>query len=296
MTEPTTPMGWGIQLSELWIASGQPFPVDVKDLALEVTKQRFPDPVGLVTPHGVAGIDGMLSRREKKGDWCISYDEAVGVPGRINFTLAHELGHYFCHRQRQAEFRCGQVDMLHYDSDVSRKMEKEANVFASYLLMPATDFRQQIDGQIVTLDVLSTVADRYETSFTATALKWIEITDEAAMLIVARDEFICWSYPSKAAAKARAYLAPGTPVPRSVVDRLNTSTCHSGNTSYRVQPGVWHPSLEANESTIISDQFDLAIFLVRYPDARSVDHDEAEETDAFDGMMNLASGRGWLRR
>lgn len=65
MTEPTTPAGWGIQLSKLWIASGQAFPVDVRLLALEVTKQRFADPVGLVVPHGVAGIDGMLSMRAK---------------------------------------------------------------------------------------------------------------------------------------------------------------------------------------------------------------------------------------
>ena len=138
MTEPTTPAAWGIQLSRLWIASGQTFPVDVKMLALEVTKQRFQDPVGLVVPHGVVGIDGMLSWHEKKKIWCISYDEDVVMPGRINFTLAHELGHYFCHRQRQAEFHCGQGDMLDYQGAPSRKMEKEANVFASYLLMPAT--------------------------------------------------------------------------------------------------------------------------------------------------------------
>lgn len=118
----------------------------------------------------------MLSRRGKKGDWCISYDEDVVVPGRINFTLAHELGHYFCHRKRQAEFRFGRRAMLDYHGQASRKMEKEANVFASYLLMPTTDFRQQLDGQTITLELLGQLADRYQTSFTATALKWIEIT------------------------------------------------------------------------------------------------------------------------
>lgn len=288
-------MGWGIQLSKLWIASGQPFPVDVKLLALEVTKQRFADPIGLVTPHGVAGIDGMLSKRAKKGDWCISYDDEVVVPGRINFTLAHELGHYFCHRQRQAEFRCGQGEMLDYHGDASKKMEKEANVFASYLLMPATDFRQQIAGQTISLELLGEVAERYQTSFTATALKWLEITEEAAMLVVARDEFVWWSYPSKLAASKRAWLAPGTPVPESALDRLKSAATRVANTWCRVNAGVWHPSLEAVESVIVSDQFELTIFLVRFPEARVVVHDEETETDAFDVMTDSSRGFDWSK-
>lgn len=290
MTEPTTPMAWGIQLSKLWIQSGQAFPVDVKLLALEVTKQRFSDPVGLVRPHGVAGIDGMLSKRAKKGDWCISYDEDVSVPGRINFTLAHELGHYFCHRQRQDEFQCGEGAMLDYSGAAARAMEKEANVFASYLLMPATDFRQQIHGQAITLELLGQVAERYQTSFTATALKWLEITEEAAMLVVARDDFVCWSYPSKLASSRRAYLAPGTPVPASALQRLGYAANHSGNTWCRVAAGVWHASMEAEESVIVSDQFELAIFLVRYPDARTIVHDEESEIDAFDIVSDASAG------
>ena len=295
MTEPTTPTGWGIQLSKLWIASGQAFPVDVKLLALEVTKQRFTDPVSLVVPHGVAGIDGMLSKRAKKSDWCISYDEDVVVPGRINFTLAHELGHYFCHRQRQAEFRCSQGEILDYDGDASGKMEKEANVFASYLLMPATDFRQQIDGQTITLELLGRVAERYQTSFTATALKWLEITGEAAMLVVARDEFVCWSYPSKLAASRRAWLVLGTPVPESALDRLRSVATHAGNTWCRVPAGVWHPSLEAEESVIVSDRFELTIFLVRFPEARVIVHDEETETAAFGVMTDTSRGFDWSK-
>lgn len=293
MTEPTTPAGWGIQLSKLWTASGQPFPVDVKQLALEVTKQRFADPVGLVVPHGVSGIDGMLSKRAKKGDWCISYDESVTVPGRINFTLAHELGHYFCHRRRQVEFRCGQGAMLDYYGEASRKLEKEANVFASYLLMPAIDFRQQIEGQAVSLELLGAVADRYQTSFTATALKWLEITPEAAMLVVARDEFVCWSYPSKLASSKCAYLPPGTPVPESATQRLHASACRSRNSWCGVPAGVWHPSLEADEAVIVSDQFEQAIFLVRFPSARGVVHEEEMEQDSFDVLTEPAEGLGW---
>ena len=51
--------------------------------------------------------------------------------------------------------------MLDYQGAPSRKMEKEANVFASYLLMPATNFRQQIGDQTITLKLLGQVAGRY---------------------------------------------------------------------------------------------------------------------------------------
>lgn len=295
MTEPTTPAAWGIQMSKLWIAAAQPFPVDVKLLALEITKQRFPDPVGLIVPHGIPGIDGMLSKRNKKNDWCISYDEQVVKPGRINFTLAHELGHYFCHRQRQADFRCGQGEMLDYQGEASRKMEKEANTFASYLLMPATDFRQQISGQVVTLDLLGEVAERYKTSFTSTALKWLEITDEAAMLVVARDDFICWSYPSKRASSKRAWLAPGTPVPPSAIARMAAAANRLKNSASPVSAGVWHPTLEAEESIIVSDQFDLTIFLIRYPEARVIVHEEESEGDSFDAVSSLSNGFSWSK-
>lgn len=290
MTEPTAPAGWGIQLSKLWIDSGQPFPVDVKLLALEVTKQRFADPVGLVRPHGVSGIDGMLSKRPKKGDWCISYDETVTVSGRTNFTLAHELGHYLCHRNRHAEFRCGQGNMLDYYGGVSRKLEKEANLFASYLLMPATDFRQQIGDQVISLELLGAMADRYQTSFTATALKWLELTQEAAMLVVARDGFVCWSYPSKLASSSRAYLAPGTEIPPDTMTRLQNATNHLDNKWRSVPPGVWHPFLEAEEAVILSDQFDMTIILVLFRSARMVIHEEEAEHDSYDVLAGRANG------
>lgn len=276
MSDPSSPSGWGIQLSRLWIASGQPFPVDARLLALEVTKQRFADPVSLVLPHGVAGIDGMLSKRKSKGDWCISYDEHVSVAGRINFTISHELGHYLQHRTLQADFRCGQLDVIELEGRPERRIEAEANRFASYLLMPADDFRRQTDGGPVSLDVLGGCADRYGTSLTASALKYAELTADAAMVAVARDGFVCWSYRSALARKARCYLPPGWELP-ACID-------FDSRDPISIRPGVWHPTLATMQSCIVSDQFDLAIFLLRFPDARIVEHEEEAEEDTLDLM------------
>ena len=76
----------------------------------------------------------------------IVYNHALPVTGRINFVLAHELGHYLRHRHELDEFMCSQRDMVKWDrTDAAR--EADANAFASYLLMPIGDFRKQIAGR-----------------------------------------------------------------------------------------------------------------------------------------------------
>ena len=293
MTEPATPTAWGIQLAKLWLASGQTFPVGVKEIALEVTRARFADPVGLVTPHGIVGIDGMLSKRQKKNDWCISYDDRVPVPGRINFTIAHELGHYLLHRKQRDVFQCRPVQMIEYDSPESRRIESQANTFASYLLMPRNDFEAQIAGHEVSFEVLGHCADRYKTSLTATVLKWLEFTSEAAMLVVAdHDEFVCWSYASQAARRIGAYMPPGEPVPALVLEHMRSNTSDLLRPR-RVAPGVWHATAEAIESVIVSDQFEQNIFLVRFPFALMVDHAEEPESDAFTVLAEMGQGLNW---
>jgi hypothetical protein len=296
MTNIKTAPAWGNELARLWIQSGQAFPVNVRELALEVTKRRTEfstDPIACIKPHGVAGIDGMLSKR-KRGDWCISYDATVAIPGRINFTLGHELGHYLLHRKNRDNFQCGQQDMLDYNRASSKKMEVEANTFAAFLLIPANDFREQINGNIISIDLLRHCATRYGTSFTATALKWLEITNEAAMLIMARDEFICWSYPSELARKKGAYIRPGTPLPHSAKTRLS-SAMHKLNQWCSVQPGVWHPTMEAEESVINSDQFEQSIFLVRFQveGATHQEEDLVEDTSSF--LDKRARGLCWKK-
>lgn len=295
MSDPTTPVAWGIQLSKLWLSSGLSFPVNVKEIALEVTRARFSDPVGSVIPHGIAGIDGMLSKSQKKNNWCISYDENVTVPGRINFTIAHEFGHYLLHRNQHDTFQCGQVQIIEYDSPESRRIESQANIFASYLLMPRIDFEAQIAGHELSFELLGHCADRYETSLTATALKWLEFADVAAMLVVAdHEDFICWSYCSKAARRIGAYIPPGTEVPTSVREHLRSGKRNTQD-SRRVAPGIWHATEEAIESCIVSDQFEQNIFLIRFPFALTVDHAEEPALDTFDGLQEISQGLDWKK-
>ncbi|MES3021522.1 MAG: ImmA/IrrE family metallo-endopeptidase [Pseudomonadota bacterium] len=288
MSDPTTPVAWGIQLAKLWLASGQGFPVNVAALALEVTRQRFSEPIGIVVPHGIDGLDGLLSKREKHKDWCISYDEKLTVPGRINLTVAHEFGHYLLHRNLRDGFRCGQAEMMDYDSLDSKRLEAQANAFASYLLMPRNDFDAQIKGQEISFELLGHCAERYQTSLTAAALKWLEFTEEAATLVVADHEgLICWSYPSQSARRLGAVKTSGEKIPLSALQYFRASTADARK-DRRVGRGVWHPTEEAIESAIVSDQFKQLIFLIRFPFAYSPEHVEGQDPDSFTVLSEKA--------
>lgn len=290
-TERLSPSACGMQLSKLWSLAGGGFPVDVKALAFEVSSKK-PDPITKIAGHSVEGIEGTLIHRAKNNCWYILYQENIGVDGRINFTLAHELGHYMLHRKQQTEFKCDQHKLLTFSDEASKRQEAEANKFASFLLMPIDDFRNQVGSNAGTLDLLGHCANRYNVSFTATAIKWLEFTTEAAMVVVARDGFICWSYPSQSARKHKIYFPPGTPLPG---EHHRETVASYVNDKYGIPAGVWHPKFEAVESVIRSDRFDLAIYLVQFSEANLIDHEDEVEGDAFDFLTARAEGLLWKK-
>ena len=66
----------------------------------------------------------------------IMVNKNTGNEGRRNFTIAHELGHYFLkHRLKINAFYCFDNEILE-DNTLQDNIENEANYFATCLLMP----------------------------------------------------------------------------------------------------------------------------------------------------------------
>ncbi|WP_308755980.1 ImmA/IrrE family metallo-endopeptidase [uncultured Bacteroides sp.] len=64
---------------------------------------------------------------------------------RFRFTLAHELGHYFLHTKYLSDYKAENIDtILNLNAEISnsiiKRMELQANIFASNLLMPDIAF------------------------------------------------------------------------------------------------------------------------------------------------------------
>lgn len=89
--------------------------------------------------------------------------------GRERFSVAHELGHWHLHRGRS--FTC-RVDDPSANLSSDRRIEREADTFASHLLMPKALFGPAIASfGNPTFQQLKRVADEFETSISATALR-----------------------------------------------------------------------------------------------------------------------------
>jgi len=298
---PTTPQGWAIRLTKILslhqAAHGLPrFPIDVAALAQDFSRQVFPEaPITMVGGLDLSkGVEGMLMPHPSgSGEWGIIYNKAIRSPGRRNFTLAHELGHYLLHRQANpGGLQCTNRNMADWDSARNR-IEAEANTFASYLLMPLDDFRARIKGRAIDIDVMTELADRYAVSLTAAILKWMTITDKRAMIVVGKEGFIDWAWSSEPLIKSGIYYAA-----RQTVIELPAASLaardvdmETGRHGVRQPAGVWLGSEPVHEMTVFSPSNDqMTISLLLYPDRAPARWELAEleeepTPDSYDKFM-----------
>lgn len=245
------------------------FPVNVVELAHEVANLfQWPDSIDEVEGVNIKGLEGALFSTEDKTSWKLLYNEMLS-PGRVRFTQAHELGHYCLHRLKQASFECTEDDMLCWDGGPN--IEQQADTFASYLLMPLDDFRTQVQGGDVSLELLSYCAERYGTSLTATILKWLECTTESAVFVMSREGYICWSRSSKRAMGSGAYFAtrgrPPIKIPAGSLAANNDIRHDRGGINIASQ--LWFPRAEEQfpirEMKLTADGYDYMMSLLLLP-------------------------------
>jgi len=240
------------------------FPVDVHETALEWSKVKFPDDkITVIKGNSLGKFEGGLYKAPPgKEGWGIFYNTNIESEGRINFTIAHELGHYLMHRNRHLKnFECTSQQTLDWDSELGQ-IEAEANSFAATLLMPLDDYRVFLPAsKLPNLDIISNCAERYGVSFTAAILRWLDYTSKTAMLVASRDGFILWSRSSKNAMKRGVFYKvrgkPPIPVPNSSLAYQNI------NNSEEKTSDIWFSS-DCTEMTLISDKYDFTLSLLTF--------------------------------
>lgn len=267
--------------------------MDVRTIALEISRQKFPDdPIVDIKGGRLPGFEGALTSapRGKKG-WGILYNSAVTSRGRINSTLGHEFGHYLMHREAYPDgFFCSTEDMNRWGSEYAQR-ENEANTFASTLLMPFDDFRAQIDGRArPDFDALGVCADRYEVSLMAATLKWLQYTSRRAMLVVSRDGFILWARSSKPALKSGLYFKtrdrPPIEIPRNAL-AADIKALNGTSLIRELADDAWFNE-PCTEQVIVSEQYDFTLSLLHFATAKGYNSKDMDEPtdDAFDCMRS----------
>lgn len=191
-----------------WHNEGVPDAVD-----LEIVRQMLPS-----TPYGtgvreikapmvldIDSCEGMLVRNPKDiAEWGIFYNGKAS-PERRRFTIAHELGHFVLHRGQRQSFNCDK-ESVYSGIDTIRAIEREADDFASNLLMPGDLLRDWISNQRIDLRILSGIAKRFQVSFEALCIRFIKFTTQRAILVYWDNGYVKYEWRSSSAVKTRAKI------------------------------------------------------------------------------------------
>lgn len=298
MTAPFTPERWAFEITHLLnaVLGADRYPLDIAMIAREYSAQRFPgDPILKVAGGGIPNFDGALYPSRKKAGWHILYNNTIASRGRINFTLAHEFGHYLLHREKYPDgFQCGQQQIVRWDSEYGQ-VEHQANVFAANFLMPLDDYRRILpDRSPATLAVLQQCAERYNVSLIAAALRWLSYTTKRAVLVNSRDGYILWARSSENALRTKAYFKTAGQAPIEVpatslaADPRRLAT---GRAELDHAAGVWLRE-PVCEMALHAEQYDFVLSLLLLDDAapRFTLDDPEELEDTYDRFVRQPVG------
>lgn len=124
----------------------------------------------------------------------ITVSSLLQNPQRKRFSIAHELGHFEIHRTKSALLICMDKDIHEITGKI---FEKEANEFASALLLPEQLFKPMCDQEEPSLQWISELTRLFNTSLVATTRRYIEFSNEPVALVYSINKHISWVLQSR---------------------------------------------------------------------------------------------------
>lgn len=162
------------------------------------------------------GCEGALVRNpDDEREWGIFVKPKVR-PERKRFTVAHEIGHFVLHRHQRPSFNCDK-ESVHAGIDTLKEIEREADDFASNLLMPGDMLRDRIAGKRIDFHLLGALAKEFGVSLESMCIRLVKYTEQRAVLVYWDHGFLKYQWPSGNARKTRVRLRqtgePQEPLP-----------------------------------------------------------------------------------
>lgn len=143
---------------------------------------------------------------------------AQGTP-RSRFTIAHELGHYFIDEHRLA---LGTHSMPSPGEGAKSDdlIEREADLFASHLLLPTTAFRRAIKTSPGGMVGILSIAEGFGSSVKCTAIRFVsDDSSSAALVFRSWNGEIVWRWFSRSAWNAGFRSLKPVPIQDSATAR-----------------------------------------------------------------------------
>ncbi|NOQ76047.1 MAG: ImmA/IrrE family metallo-endopeptidase [Crocinitomix sp.] len=179
---------------------------ELSDLAEHIADTYFPDT--LVCPHKLAKIygisssfedygdafDGLLEFKEGKFHIYVNSKRVKHIyQARVRFTMAHEIGHYIIDEHRNPLMKGlapSHSSFSNFSSD--NEVELEADFFASSLLLPASRLKKEIHKKKFSFTLIEALSAKFQTSVTATLLKFASIGNHPIMIVCMINSRIKW--------------------------------------------------------------------------------------------------------
>ena len=192
-----------------WLEVGQHLSLPIN---LDTVRELLPEtPLGrgetIKPPQPItwSSSEGALVRNpENEKEWGIFYNAKLGSE-RQRFTIAHELGHFILHRKLQPTFNCSK-ESIYSGTGGLIQIEREADDFASNLLMPGNLLRQKIEGQEIDFRLLGKLAKEFGVSLEAMCIRFIKYTDLRAVLVYWDHGFMKYQWRSQSAIRTKVRL------------------------------------------------------------------------------------------
>ena len=154
-------------------------PIKPREVCERISHETFPIEYAEKTLE-TDGVEGM-AQCLPSGGALIIVNNKIDNAGRRTFTAAHELGHVLLHIQacKKQDFECSNKTMKSKDP-----YEKEANQFASSLLMPKAIIGKRIILEGMSWRLIQAIMNECGTSLEATARRVVSISDEQCALVI----------------------------------------------------------------------------------------------------------------
>ena len=184
--------GITVLAEEIAAQYGVPIPLEkvAEDELLEV----------ICDDYGKGTFDGLTWFESETDDFYIHLNTNADKANYLSkpkgrFTMAHELGHYFipAHRLGLMSGEMKPHGSVNYINNLPAwQIEREADSFASSLLMPSSSFMEFIKGKSFNFHLIEAIADKFNVSKSAAALRFVNIGNYPIMVVFAIEGKIRW--------------------------------------------------------------------------------------------------------
>jgi Zn-dependent peptidase ImmA (M78 family) len=170
--------------------------------------EEIANSIGLIVKElPMTGADGRILMKGNSG--IISIRENITHLGRKNFVIAHEIGHFLCHKHLSHLYSDTHKTLAEWYA--SGPQEQEANRFAAELLMPASIFKAKTVGKRLNLGFIQEMSAFFGVSILACFIRFVNHGNYPVMIIFMENGIVKWKHHSDDF--PYKFLAYNSPVP-----------------------------------------------------------------------------------